>query len=143
MIDPEIAIQGVRSLINVPSVKALVSTIAAGELSQVQYNSLANAKSRFIVVNCKMVTFADVQRAFVNVNLYAPKTSNGTTDYPALKEMLLAVKPLLENAGNGNVYCFIDQDATIEILDEPSINYSFYNLKVDVRSVNIEKQTNY
>lgn len=143
MIDIEVAIQKVRNLLNVQSVKSLVAEIIAGEPAQAKYNSLANAKSKFIVVNSLPISFSSVQKGVVNINMYVPKTVSGTPDYLALKQILLAVKPLVEDAGDGVFYCYVDEKSTLSLLEEPSINYNFYNLRVQVVGFNIEKQTNF
>ena len=62
MIDQEIVMQGVRRLINVPSINNVVSEIIAGKPTQEKYNSLGSHKVKFIVINCLPVSMGNKRR---------------------------------------------------------------------------------
>jgi hypothetical protein len=127
------AIDEVRKLINVASVKALVTSIYAGEVSQTEYNRAGTAKEKFITIGSLPVSFAQVQQGVINVNLYAPNLSSDVADLTTLDNILLAVKPLIEDASTSKI---ITELQTVSLLSEPTIKYSFYNLRVRVISVN-------
>ncbi|MBK7097780.1 MAG: hypothetical protein IPH58_04820 [Sphingobacteriales bacterium] len=133
MITIKTAIDEVRKLINVASVKALVTSIYAGEVSQTEYNRAGTAKEKFITIGSLPVSFAQVQQGVINVNLYAPNLSSDVADLTTLDNILLAVKPLIEDASTSKI---ITELQTVSLLSEPTIKYSFYNLRVRVISVN-------
>ena len=133
MITIKTAIDEVRKLINVASVKALVTSIYAGEIAQTEYNRAGTAKEKFITIGSLPVSFAQVQQGVINVNLYAPNLSSDVADLTTLDNILLAVKPLIEDASTSKI---ITELQTVSLLSEPTIKYSFYNLRVRVISVN-------
>jgi hypothetical protein len=133
MITIKTAIDEVRKLINVASVKALVTSIYAGEIVQTEYNRAGSAKEKFITIGSLPVSFAQVQQGVINVNLYAPNLASDVADLTTLDNILLAVKPLIEDASTTKISTELQ---TVTLLSEPSIKYSFYNLRVRVISVN-------
>lgn len=133
MITIKTAIDEVRKLINVASVKALVTSIYAGEIAQTEYNRAGSAKEKFITIGSLPVSFEQVQQAVINVNLYAPNLSSDVADLTTLDNILLAVKPLIEDAYTLKISTTLQ---TATLLNEPTIKYSFYNLRVRVISVN-------
>ena len=133
MITIKTAIDEVRKLINVASVKALVTTIYAGEIAQAEYNRAGGAKEKFITIGSLPVSFAQVQQGVINVNLYAPNLASDVADLTTLDNILLAVKPLIEDASTTKISTELQ---TVSLLSEPTIKYSFYNLRVRVISVN-------
>ena len=133
MITIKTAIDEVRRLINVASVKALVTSIYAGEVSQAEYNRAGGAKEKFITIGSLPVSFEQVQKGVVNVNLYAPNLATDVADLTTLDNILLAVKPLIEDASTSKI---LTELQTVSLLSEPTIKYSFYNLRVRVISVN-------
>lgn len=133
MITIKTAIDEVRKLINVASVKALVTTIYAGEIAQAEYNRAGGAKEKFITIGSLPVSFEQVQKGVVNVNLYAPNLATDVADLTTLDNILLAVKPLIEDASTSKI---LTELQTVSLLSEPTIKYSFYNLRVRVISVN-------
>ena len=133
MITIKTAIDEVRKLINVASVKALTTNIYAGEVSQTEYNRAGAAKEKFITIGSLPVSFEQVQKGVVNVNLYAPNLATDVADLTTLDNILLAVKPLIEDASTAKISTELQ---TVSLLSEPTIKYSFYNLRVRVISVN-------
>lgn len=133
MITIKTAIDEVRKLINVASVKALVTSIYAGEIAQTEYNRAGSAKEKFITIGSLPVSFEQVQKGVVNVNLYAPNLATDVADLTTLDNILLAVKPLIEDASTTKISTELQ---TVSLLSEPTIKYSFYNLRVRVISVN-------
>lgn len=139
MITIKTAIDEVRKLVNVTSVKALVTTIYAGEIAQAEYNRAGGAKEKFITIGSLPVSFEQVQQGVVNVNLYAPNISSGVEDLTTLDNILLAVKPVIEDAYTGKITTDLQ---TVSLLSEPSINYSFYNLRVRIYAHNLNINQN-
>ena len=133
MITGDIATEEVRKLINVPSVKALVSAISDGEISSTEYKNLSDAKKTFIAIRDLPTSFDQVQQCVVNVNLYAPNLLSDVADRKTLRNIFLAVKPLIEDAYTSVISTKLE---TMTLFSEPTIKYSFYNLRVRVISVN-------
>ena len=139
MITPKTAIDEVRKLINTSSVKSLVSNIYAGEIAQGEYNRAGEAKEKFIVINSLPVSFGQVQEGVVNVNLFAPDLVNGVADYSVLDELLLAVKPLTDD---GYTNKLSTKSENVSVVQEPTIKYHYYDLRVRVYAHNLNTTTN-
>lgn len=139
MITIKTAIDEVRKLINVASVKALTTNIYAGEIAQAEYNRAGGAKEKFITIGSLPVSFEQVQQGVVNVNLYAPNLSIGVADLTTLDNLMLAVKPVIEDAYTVKIATELQ---TATLLSEPSINYSFYNLRIRIYAHNLNINQN-
>ena len=136
MITPLRAIEEVRTLINVPSVTSLVSRIYADEATINDLDAVMAAKQKFIAVNCLEHDFDQIQTGTVNVNIYVPDLPGGKRDIISLDAILLAIKPLLEDATTDNISTDLGRPT---ILKEEGKPYSFYNQRVNIFSDTLDQ----
>jgi len=138
MITPGKAIQELRKLIWVPSVKSVVNKCFTGEAALELFDQATNAKETFIVINSLTLDFDQYQEGVLNVNMYAPDLS-GVTNWAALDAIHAVVKPLIENAYTD---LLITELGNINVLKEEEKKYSFYNQRVIVHADNVNQNLN-
>jgi len=138
MITPGRAITELRSLIWVPSVRAVVSKCFTGEVSLENFDQALDARELFIVINSLTLDFDQEQQGVLNVNMYAPDKS-GVTNWGALDSMHAVVKPLIEDAYTN---LLSTQLGNLNVVKEESKKYTFYNQRVQVFADNLNINQN-
>lgn len=133
MITPKQAIEEVRTLINVPVVKAHVANIYADKVRQAEFDRAVSNNESFIVILYRSNTYRQVQSCDVIVNIYV-KDFYGGADLDKLDAIFNAVKPLLENGYTDKCHTRLNGGTTIIEFD--SIGYTMYSQDVRLTSVN-------
>lgn len=125
-------IDDIWGLLNVEPVRTLAPKIFKEGISTGVFEGLKQSKACFIDINCLPLSFGQVQRCVVNVNLYAPNKANGLANTAQLNELLKVVYPLLEDQSTDHLLTTVEQVSKI-----PEENYHYYNVRVLVHAENI------
>jgi len=99
-----------------------------------------NSEKEDIIVNSLPITFTQLQRGIVNVNIHVPnidKTNNGVTDteypdYVRLKELTQMAIPILKNFIGEGFYFQVQQEQIIE-----ETKSSYVNIRLNIQAKNI------
>lgn len=99
-----------------------------------------NSDKEDIIVNSLPITFTQIQRGIINVNIHVPNksvTANGVADteypdYVRLKDLTEMAIPILNNYVGDGYYFQVQQEQVIE--EEKS---SFSNIRLSFQSKNI------
>ncbi|MCF3107323.1 hypothetical protein LL912_00890 [Niabella sp. CC-SYL272] len=133
MITPFSALQQIRGLIWQPAVRALVTGVYTGEIALTEFDRATAAKEKFIAINFLTTDFAQVQTGVLNMNIYCPDVS-GIADGESLDAVLLAVKPLLEDAYTNDLNTELGTLTELKLDDK---KYTVYNQRINVYAPNL------
>lgn len=137
MVDEKILVDELFKLIYVAEVKAFGKIYVY--ISDAEYQKATAAKESFFTIGTLPVYFGQIQQATANINCYAPNLKSGLRDRAKLSNMLLAVKPLIEDAYTPLIST---EFTTAQVISEPSIPYHFNNIRVKIFSVDVDKKQN-
>lgn len=132
MVDEKIIVDEIYKLLNVAEIKAFGKIHV--DISDAEYQRATTAKESFFTIECLPVFFGQIQEAVASINCYAPNLVNGLKDRAKLSNMLLAVKPIIEDATTS---LLTTKFLTAKNIPEPNTTYHFNNIRVKITAENI------